>query len=176
LFEGLSPGLNDVLVKYTYYGDANLSGAVDGSDYSLVDSTYLSEHFVKGVPTTPISGWYNGDFNYDGVVDGSDYTLMDNAFNEQGPSLASDGVWGTAPTEFGSATVNSITEVPLSGAAGYTETGSGGNAIPTGLIAPPAVPEPASLGLLGVGAIGLLARRNRRSGNMAGNMAGSVAN
>ena len=83
-FGGLSPGLNDVLVKYTYYGDANLDGKVDGSDYSLVDNTFLDEEFVNGVATNPISGWFNGDFNYDGVVDGSDYTLMDNAFNQQG--------------------------------------------------------------------------------------------
>jgi fibronectin-binding autotransporter adhesin len=69
----------DILVKYTYYGDANLDGQVDGSDYSLIDNGYLNH----------LTGWYNGDFNYDGVVDGSDYTLIDNAFNSQGVSLAS---------------------------------------------------------------------------------------
>jgi hypothetical protein len=69
----------DVLVKFTYYGDANLDGKVDGTDYSRIDSGYL----------TKATGWYNGDLNYDGVVDGSDYTLMDNAFNTQGASLAS---------------------------------------------------------------------------------------
>jgi autotransporter-associated beta strand protein len=70
----------DILVKYTYYGDANLSGAVDGSDYSLIDNGYLNQ----------LTGWFNGDFNYDGVVNGSDYTLIDNAFNSQGATLASE--------------------------------------------------------------------------------------
>jgi hypothetical protein len=68
----------DILVRYTYYGDANLSGKVDGSDYSLIDNGFLKH----------LTGWYNGDFNYDGVVDGSDYTLIDNTFNQQGASLA----------------------------------------------------------------------------------------
>jgi fibronectin-binding autotransporter adhesin len=70
----------EILVKYTYYGDTNLDGAVDGSDYSNIDNGYLNH----------LTGWYNGDFNYDGVVDGSDYTLIDNAFNMQGSSLGSN--------------------------------------------------------------------------------------
>ena len=68
----------DILVKYTYYGDANLSGTVDGSDYSLIDNGALKH----------LTGWYNGDFNYDGVVNGSDYTLIDNAFNTQGAAIS----------------------------------------------------------------------------------------
>jgi len=54
-----------VLVKYTYYGDANLDGQVDGSDYSLIDNGYLNH----------LTGWYNGVFNYGAVIDGSDYTV-----------------------------------------------------------------------------------------------------
>jgi autotransporter-associated beta strand protein len=69
----------DVLVKFTYYGDANLDGQVDGSDYTLIDNGFHNH----------LTGWYNGDFNYDGVVDGSDYTLIDNAFNTQGAVIAS---------------------------------------------------------------------------------------
>ena len=42
LFDGTAPGPTDVLVKYTYFGDANLSGKVDGSDYSLIDIGYAS--------------------------------------------------------------------------------------------------------------------------------------
>ena len=34
---------SDVLVKYTYYGDANLDGKVDGSDYSRIDNAYLQQ-------------------------------------------------------------------------------------------------------------------------------------
>jgi hypothetical protein len=67
---------SDVLIRYTFYGDANLDGHVDGSDYSRIDNGYL----------THASGWFNGDFNYDGTINGSDYTLIDNAFNTQGAS------------------------------------------------------------------------------------------
>jgi hypothetical protein len=77
LFDGSNPAASDVLVKYTYFGDANLDGTVDGSDYTLIDHGF----------TAHLTGWYNGDFNYDSVVDGSDYTLIDNAFNTQAGSL-----------------------------------------------------------------------------------------
>ncbi len=78
-FDGVA-GLttSDVLVKYTYFGDANLDGVVDGDDYTLIDNGFNNS----------LTGWHNGDFNYDGVVNGDDYTLIDNAFNTQGPSLA----------------------------------------------------------------------------------------
>ena len=79
-FDGATPVLDDVLAMYTYYGDANLDGAVDGSDYTLIDAGFNGH----------LTGWYNGDFNYDGVVDGSDYTLIDNAFNNQGATLGSN--------------------------------------------------------------------------------------
>ena len=84
LFDGILPAPDDILVKYTYYGDTNLDGVVDGSDYSRIDFAYLANQNSPGSYT----GWFNGDFNYDGVIDGSDYTLMDNAFNTQGASLA----------------------------------------------------------------------------------------
>jgi hypothetical protein len=78
LFDGISPASADVLVKYTYYGDTNLDGKVDGSDYAKIDYAYAHP---------ALTGWANGDFNYDGVVDGSDYALIDNAFNSQGAVL-----------------------------------------------------------------------------------------
>jgi hypothetical protein len=77
LFDGQQTVASDLIIKYTYYGDANLSGNVDGSDYSDIDNGFAAA----------LTGWYNGDFNYDGVIDGSDYTLIDNAYNNQGPSL-----------------------------------------------------------------------------------------
>ena len=85
-FDGQSVSQTDVLVKYTYYGDANLDGKVDASDYSLIDSGYL----------THVTGWYNGDFNYDGVINGSDYTLIDNAFNTQSVVLNSESAATTS--------------------------------------------------------------------------------
>jgi hypothetical protein len=131
-FDGAATNDGDILVKYTYYGDCNLDGAVDGTDYSIVDATYLAENFSSNGATNPISGWYNGDFNYDGVVDGSDYTLMDNAFNQQGPSF------GVNPSA-----LLATSTAQISG------TGS-------------AVPEPAALSLLAIGATAMLGRRRRR--------------
>jgi hypothetical protein len=80
-FENVSVSSSDVLVKYTYYGDANLDGQVNSSDYTLIDAGYLSGG--------TLTGWQNGDFNYDGVINGSDYTLIDNAFNTQGAQFLS---------------------------------------------------------------------------------------
>jgi autotransporter-associated beta strand protein len=78
-FDGAVSHDGDVLVKYTYYGDTNLDGKVDGSDYANIDNGYING----------LTGWYNGDFNYDNAVNGSDYTLMDNAFNQQGAQISS---------------------------------------------------------------------------------------
>jgi hypothetical protein len=73
LFDGVAPLATDLLIRYTFYGDANLDGVVDSTDYTLVDNGFLSA----------LTGWFNGDFNYDSAINGSDYTLLDNAFNMQ---------------------------------------------------------------------------------------------
>jgi autotransporter-associated beta strand protein len=100
-FDGVAVSNTDILVKYTYYGDADLSGVVDGSDYSRVDASFLADLFNPG----SVTGWANGDFNYDGTVDGSDYTLIDNAFNSQGASLAASIASPTAQIAGGSTAV-----------------------------------------------------------------------
>jgi len=71
-FDGVNTTSADVLVKYTYYGDADLNGTVNGADYAQIDNGFGLH----------LSGWSNGDFNYDGVIDGSDYALIDNVFNQ----------------------------------------------------------------------------------------------
>ncbi|WP_428939059.1 autotransporter-associated beta strand repeat-containing protein [Fontivita pretiosa] len=76
-FAGVS-GLvgTEVLVKFTYFGDADLSGSIDATDYSLIDNGYVNS----------LSGWINGDFDYSGVIDATDYALIDNAYvNQAGP-------------------------------------------------------------------------------------------
>jgi hypothetical protein len=122
-FEGQAVNAGDIIAKYTYYGDTNLDGQIDGSDYSRIDNGYL----------TSATGWYNGDFNYDGVIDGSDYTLIDNAFNTQGADINS---------QISSPGVISTAQIAISGTT--------------------AVPEPATLGLLGISLIGLLNRSARK--------------
>jgi beta-glucanase (GH16 family)/regulation of enolase protein 1 (concanavalin A-like superfamily) len=81
-FDGQNVSQSDVLVKYTYFGDADVNGSDNGNDYSLIDTGFGS-HGAK-------TGWQNGDFNYDGSVDGSDYSLIDNAFNSQNVVFASE--------------------------------------------------------------------------------------
>jgi autotransporter-associated beta strand protein len=108
-FEGQPLGTGDVAVKFTYYGDANLDGKVDGSDYSVIDNAYLADQ------TNPAeyTGWSNGDFNYDGVIDGSDYTLIDNAFNMQGATISSEVASETAQLA-GVTAANSSVPEPIS--------------------------------------------------------------
>ena len=78
LFSGQTVDATTVLVKYTYAGDANLDGAIDGGDFGVIDN------FIQ-VPGA--SGYFNGDFNYDGVVDGGDYGILDNNVQLHGPRL-----------------------------------------------------------------------------------------
>jgi hypothetical protein len=77
-FSGVTVDGTSVLIKYTYAGDANLDGVIDGGDYGIIDN------FVQ-VPGA--SGYFNGDFNFDGVVDGGDYGIIDNNIQAQGAPL-----------------------------------------------------------------------------------------
>jgi hypothetical protein len=57
-----------VTVKSTYYGDTNLDGVVNTSDF-----TNLSQHFGAA---TASAIWANGDFNYDGKVNALDFNAL----------------------------------------------------------------------------------------------------
>ncbi len=92
---------SSTLIKFTWFGDSNLDGVVDGSDYALIDTGFTSGG--------TLSGWVFGDYDYSGVVDASDYALIDTGF--------------------------------------ISQTG--------------ALPEPTTLGLLGLGAMGMLRRRRQ---------------
>jgi autotransporter-associated beta strand protein len=113
-FDGSTPTDGDILVKYTYYGDANLDGHVDGSDYSAIDFAFLNN---QNTSNSALTGWANGDFNYDGVIDGSDYTLIDNAFNQQGASINAEVATETAQIAGGSAAVPEPTSLAVVGVA-----------------------------------------------------------
>jgi fibronectin-binding autotransporter adhesin len=121
-FDGASPADSDTLVKYTYYGDANLDGKVDGSDYSRIDAAYAADLAYltanPGGTSFPYTGWYNGDFNYDGSVDGTDYALIDNAFNNQGAPVSSSAVVADSTAQV--AGTAAVPEPAVSGIAAMT--------------------------------------------------------
>ncbi len=100
----LSVAMDCVVIKATIIGDVDLSGTVDGTDYTLMGDNWLASGTY----------WTQGDIDGNGTVDGSDYTLMGDNW------LQSFVVTGAAPA---------------------------------------AAPEPATMGLLCLGALGLLRRR-----------------
>ncbi len=70
---------DSVIVKYTWFGDSNLDGVVDGSDYALIDSGFTSNG--------TLTGWVFGDYDYSGQIDGSDFALIDTGLTSQSASL-----------------------------------------------------------------------------------------
>jgi hypothetical protein len=63
-----------VLIKYTYYGDADFNGQVTEADY---------QRMAFGNS----AAWINGDFDDNEVVNTADTALIDAAFSGQGPAL-----------------------------------------------------------------------------------------
>jgi autotransporter-associated beta strand protein len=77
-FKGVTPlSGTDVLVKYTYYGDADLSGATSLDDFTL----FLGGYQNGG------STWARGDFDYSGGVTLDDFTLFLKGYQQQGAQL-----------------------------------------------------------------------------------------
>jgi fibronectin-binding autotransporter adhesin len=69
-FAGQITDLTALLMRYTYFGDANLDGQVNTADFSA-----LSTHFNA---TSQL--WNTGDFNYDGTVNALDYNALASNF------------------------------------------------------------------------------------------------
>jgi GH43 family beta-xylosidase len=67
----------DVLVRYTYYGDSDLSGAVTLDDFTL---------FLSGYQTLKTT-WNAGDYDYGGSVTLDDFTQFLLGYQRQGPPL-----------------------------------------------------------------------------------------
>jgi hypothetical protein len=97
---------NYALIQFTYAGDFNLDGKIDGNDLSIVEASIASPPAAKD--------WRHGDANYDGVIDSRDWDILNLQLSVQSQQ-------GTFPT---------------------LDIGT--------------VPEPSTLALLGMGAIGLL--------------------
>ncbi len=72
-------GASSILIKYTWFGDSNLDGAVDSSDYALIDTGATSSGAV--------AGWVFGDYDYSDGIDDSDYALIDTGFLSQNQIL-----------------------------------------------------------------------------------------
>jgi len=98
---------------------------------------------------------YAGDVNFDGLVDASDYGIIDNYFQFPGTSgyangdfnydgIIDAGDYGIIDNTF------QLQGAPIPMGAGAA-----------GLSGVTAVPEPASIGLVTLGALGLLGRRRR---------------
>ena len=85
----------------------------------------------------PVTSWDQGDFNYDGLVNAADFTDLAANFNQSASNAAVSAGDVAALDAF--ATANGLS-------------------LPTS-----SVPEPASMGLLTLGAIGIFARCRRRS-------------
>ncbi len=77
-FGGQSVGSSDVLVMYTYAGDADLSGRINGDDYFRIDSGFAAH----------ATGYDNGDFNLDGKIDADDYFIIDRNYSRRGSPFA----------------------------------------------------------------------------------------
>ena len=69
------------MVKYTYFGDADLNGVVDtATDFDL---------FITGLTSGgSFNGWLYGDFDYNGAVDtATDFDLYITGLTSQSGSL-----------------------------------------------------------------------------------------
>jgi hypothetical protein len=75
---GLTPA--DVLVKYTYTGDADLSGAVNLDDFTLFLNGYQS-------PTAATNTWLSGDFDYTAAVTLDDFMQFLSGYQRQAAPL-----------------------------------------------------------------------------------------
>ena len=91
-FNGVPVTPTDVLVQYTWNGDANFDGRVTFDDYVRIDTGF----------NTHLTGWLNGDFDYSGAVNFDDYVLIDIAFNQQNGTLSRAIDWISGDDRSGS--------------------------------------------------------------------------
>ena len=72
VFGGLAVDGTAVLVRYTYYGDANIDGTVDTIDFNNLAANFGASN----------KSWLQGDFNYDGTADTIDFNLLASNFGQ----------------------------------------------------------------------------------------------
>ena len=96
-FGGLSTGLNDILVGYTWIGDADLTKAIDLADYARLDWGLAGR----------LRGWSNGDFDYSGAIDYYDYALIDSVAIRRGLAFSAE-MYSLHESQFGADYVNAL--------------------------------------------------------------------
>ena len=84
----MMPGSGNIVLKYTYNGDANLDGRINSDDYFRIDSGFLN------APANPT--YDQGDFNDDDLINSDDYFLIDSAFLGQGAPIGTSAVQAIA--------------------------------------------------------------------------------
>lgn len=82
-FNGLPVSTSDILIKYTYLGDTDLSGIVDEKDLN----TLITSLRLNLTSSGSRSGWKYGDTNYDGVIDSNDLAILLTTMRLQGAPL-----------------------------------------------------------------------------------------
>ncbi len=76
---GYTDSGSQIRIKYTYYGDNNLDGEINATDFQM---------FLDGLAATNASSWSQGDYTYDGRVDlGNDFSLFLFNYLRQGGAL-----------------------------------------------------------------------------------------
>jgi hypothetical protein len=93
-WSGVNVDATSLLVKYTYNGDANLSGQVDSNDFFRIDVGY-SKRTLYSAANVP--GYGQGNFDFDEDVDAADYMIIDRAFLASRGAALLDGGAGPAP-------------------------------------------------------------------------------
>lgn len=145
VFSGEPYLATDTLVKYTWYGDTDLSGAVAFDDYVRTDTGRIEGR----------TGWVNGDFDFSGAVDFDDYVLIDLGFNEQNDTLGRAVLY----LEGGDHSTHGMDDPALRMLVLHYE--QFGDAYASHFLS--AVPEPGAILLLGAAAPALICRKRRNT-------------
>jgi hypothetical protein len=70
---------DDILMRRTWSGDADLNGALDADDFAI---------FAHGYGANGPASWMSGDFDSSGAVNGGDFERMVAGFNAQGQRIS----------------------------------------------------------------------------------------
>jgi len=146
--EGPAAGTEEI--KLTLLGDANLDGLVNSADFIL-----FADSFGKSGGTA--AAWDHADFNYDGNVNSADFILFADNFGKSLGSVTSTG--GGLTLSQGGLDAAQVDQFNAMG----TDLGISSSELATLDLKVAAVPEPASLGLLVIGGLGLMSRRRKRN-------------